>query len=163
MKLPKRHDEEPPEYPLLPEEVYVAELAEYSQPKESAYVDKRTGKYPMQIRLVFAVKDPEVEDKWQGEKAGAYFDLEMNSLLQKSIYHPLYALDPKNEPEGGEDLDEYLGKKCRISVKHKKNGDKTYANVDKVMPLRRRAKADESEDEAPKRKPSAFDVDSEAA
>lgn len=147
MILPNRHDQEPPAYPPLPEEVYVAVFVEHGEPKHSDYLDRRTGEYPLQIRLVFAVHDPDVDEAWLGEKAGAWFDYEMNALKRKSIYHPLLALDPDHEPQGGEDLATYLGKRCRIAVKHVKKGDRTFANVDRVMPYRKQRAAGPADDD----------------
>lgn len=170
MKLGKRRDEAPPEYEVPPEEVYVAEFADYDDPVQSSFKN-RDGEYPMRIRLVFAISDDDADEKYQGAKCSMYCDVEVNALNPKSIYHPLLALDPENEPQGGEDLDEFKALKCRISVKHTTKGDKTYANIDKVLPLKRRrgasangnGKAEPEQRElvgaGAGKKRSAFDVD----
>lgn len=169
MKLGRRNDQEAPEYPVLPEDFYVMEFVEYDEPVESAYLDKATGEYPWRMRLVFAVKDPEVDERWQGEKASVWVDCDMNALRKQSIYHILYALDPANDPEGGEDLDDYKGKRIRAEVKHTKKGDKTYANIASVKPMRKRTSSNGQSDSGERelvgagsgKKRSAFDVDSE--
>lgn len=137
VRLGKRRDEAPPEYEVPPEDMYVAEFVEYDDPVQSTFKN-RDGEYPERIRLVWAVRDDEADEKYQGARVSGWYDLEVNALNPKSVYHPLLAMDPDNEPEGGEDLDEYKAAKCRVVVKHTTKGDKTYANVDKVLPLKRR-------------------------
>lgn len=163
MKLGQRRDESPPEYPVPPEEVYELEFVKYDDPVDSAYIDRRTGDYPKRIRLVFAIRDDDADKKYQGAEVSMWCDLEVNALLNKSIYHPLLALDPENEPEGGEDLDEFKAMRCRGLIKHTVKGDKTYANVEKVMPLKKRRRKADDEEPAGKPRKSAFDVDDEEA
>lgn len=170
MKLGKRHDESPPTPEVPPEDFYVFEFVDYGEPQPSKFKDERTGEYPMRIRLVFALRDPDVEDKFQGAKASAHFDVEMNALNKKSVYHPLLALDPENDPQGGEDLDEYKGTKCRGALKHRKSGEETYCDIADIKPLRRRRGASTNAEPAEQRelvgagaekRRSAFDVEDE--
>lgn len=137
MRLGKRYDQKPPEYAVPPEDFYVLEFSEYDDPVASTFKN-RDGEYPMRIRLVFVINDPDTDDKYQGAKVSLYCDAEVNALNEKSIYHPMLALDPENEPQGGEDLDEYKGMKCKGVIKHTVKGDKTYANVASVKAMRRR-------------------------
>src|SRR4051794_39898344 len=169
MRLGQRRDEAPPEYKVPPEDFYVARFRKYDDPVPSAFANRDTGEYEDRIRLVFAIDDPDAEQDVQGAEVSMYCDVEVNAFRKQSIYHVLLALDPEHEPEGGEDLDDYKGKKVRIEVVHKTKGDKTYANIGAIKPARRqRASSAPKEDDrelvgASSRgsKKSVFNVDDE--
>jgi hypothetical protein len=146
-QLPRRNDAEPAPYRLPDKDFYTLEFVKYDEPTLSAYLDKATGDYPWRIRLVFAVRD---DDDFAGVEVSKWVDVEVNSLDKGSIYHVLAALDPDNEPQGGEPLDDYLGKTCKGEIVHVTKPSKvnpgqmlTYANVTGLKPLKRRRKTDE--------------------
>lgn len=138
VRLPQRHDEEIPEF-VIPDEGWTpARFLRYDDPKTSQYKN-RDGEYPMQIPLIYKITSGEFE----GVEVRAYRNLDLNALDKNSIYHDLLSLDPESEPEGDEDLDDYIGRRNEIKIVHrtsKKNPDKTYANVGEVRAARKKAK-----------------------
>jgi hypothetical protein len=165
--LQKRADVEPPAYPVPEEEIYEARFLNYDEPKPSKFIDKRTQEYPLQVRLVFEIQDG---GEFDGTEVSKYVDWEMNALNKRSIYHVLQALDPEFDGEGGESLDDFLDKKCRIEIKHKPGVSKqtglpvTYANIGTIRPLRKKKTSPNGDEAAEKpakavAKKSALDVD----
>lgn len=139
--LPKRADVEPPAFVVPDEEIYEAKFLDYDDPKPSNFINKSTGEYPLQVRLKFEIQDG---GEFDGTEVSYYVDFEMNALNKRSIYHVLQALDPEFDSEGGDSLDDYLGKKCRIEIMHKpgvstKTGlPVTYAKIRTIRPLRKK-------------------------
>lgn len=144
VKLGKYSEKIPTTFRTPDENVYIVKLDDWGEPVRSSYEDKETGEFPLRIQLKFKiVKDIEGDDEFADCDVSQWVNLDLNPNDKKSIWHPLSALDPANDPEPDMELDTYRGKSCKANVEHSKpkanaNGVMTvYANVAKTMPLKK--------------------------
>lgn len=144
VKLGKYSEKIPTTFRTPDENVYVVKLDDWGEPVRSTYEDKETGEFPLRIQLKFKiVKDIEGDDEFEGCDVSQWVNLDLNPNDKKSIWHPLVALDPANEPEPDMEIEEYRGKTCKANVEHSKpkanaNGQMTvYANIVKTMPMKK--------------------------
>lgn len=153
---------ETPEYRAPDEGFYIATLDDWDEPVRSAYADRVTGEFPLRINLKFViVSDISGDDEFKGLSASKFCDLDLNPKSKNSIWGPLVALDPANEPEPEMELDTYRGRKCVIEVVHKKKDSTTapgkvniFANVGAVKAHKAKKQA-----AAPARNPLLDDDD----
>ena len=142
VRLGSYSEKEPQNFVLVDEDTYVAHLSSADDPKPSSYIDKETGEYPLRVQIRFKIEAAsDGDEEYKNEEVTLWCGLDLNPNDKGSIWHPLQALDPDNDPEPGMDLADYYGKRCRVQVVHSdpsKNKDrKVYANVSKVLPLKK--------------------------
>ena len=140
VQLGKYSEKAPTAFRLPDEGVYFIKLDDWDEPRQSAYIDKETGEYPLRINLKFKItKDLEGDTEFEGCDVGKWCGLDLNPNDKGSIWNVLLALDPANEPEPGMEIEDYRGKACKGVIEHSKpkvgadGQQKVFANITKVM------------------------------
>ena len=142
VRLGSYSEKEPQNFTLVAEDTYVAHLSSADDPKPSSYIDKETGEYPLRVQLRFKLEAAsDGDEEFKNEEVTLWCGLDLNPNDKGSIWSVLTQLDPDNDPSEGDELSNYFGKRCRVVVVHSdptknKNG-KVYANVSKVLPLKK--------------------------
>ena len=152
MSLPK---EEAKEYKPLPEDVYAVELLDVNSKEVETYDSKEARKTDVSIAPVMETVLDFQFVLLEGRDGDT--DLRGRNIFQNFVPSYLYisskgknklfqitealqgqSLSQRQEAEGitGADLNAFVGKQCRVGTVNKKNGDKTYSNIDKFLPAK---------------------------
>lgn len=130
------------EYPPIPEDVYQVELLDITETEGKKY---QSNEKEAQLKFQFVLlegKDGELDLRgqrsvWQNFVPIFLYEGKNGKNRLYQIVEAIIGRELTREEEARLDfqfLNKLVGRQCRLTIKHKKDGDKVYNNIDSYLP-----------------------------